>query len=136
MTTRCTSVGLMLGGTKRESERTMKVVRCNSCGKWIGWENELDVVQTDAKDEEGEYIDYESCPICGSGNGLMDLDTGCSFDESEVSVLRGLFEQMELSEEQLTEEKFLDFAPGTHVSVVRRWFEMQMNGEGTMLTTF
>ena len=98
----------------------MKVVRCNSCGKWIGWENELDVVQTDAKDEEGE----------------MDLDTGCSFDESEVSVLRGLFEQMELSEEQLTEEKFLDFAPGTHVSVVRRWFEMQMNGEGTTLTTF
>ena len=74
----------------------MKVVRCNSCGKWIGWENELDVVQTDAKDEEGEYIDYESCPICGSVNGLMDLDTGCSFDESEVSVLSGLFEQMEL----------------------------------------
>ena len=81
-------------------------------------------------------VSFSSSTHSATVNGLMDLDTGCSFDESEVSVLRGLFEQMELSEEQLTEEKFLDFAPGTHVSVIRRWFEMQMNGEGTTLTTF
>ena len=48
-------------------------VRCSYCG-WEGVSSELDAVQTDAMDEDGNYLDYPCCPDCGSIEGVMEIE--------------------------------------------------------------
>lgn len=113
----------------------MRIVRCNSCGRWIGYENELDTLHTDCKDEDGEYIDYESCPLCGSINGLMDLDRGCYFEDKEIMELWLLFGDVPIDDKDNTEEEFLGFPAGTYRFDIWNWFDEKYSKGVHALTT-
>ena len=55
----------------------MQIVRCNSCGRWIGRDEDLEM-HYDA--------DMEHCPECGCMEALMDVDYGCKFDDWELEM--------------------------------------------------
>lgn len=85
----------------------MRIVRCNDCGRWIGKEEELVVI-------EGA----EACPICYESNGLMDLEYGCSFSLNEINTLWKLFIGVPIYDGDKIGEEFLGFPAGTNTSEV------------------
>ena len=48
-------------------------VYCWKCG-WEGTNDELGVLQVDAVDEDGNWIDYPCCPQCGSLEGILPIE--------------------------------------------------------------
>mgnify|MGYP001638439336 CR=1 FL=1 len=96
----------------------MNLVRCNSCGKWIGCENDVKIVQ-----------DHEMCPICGASDSLMDLDSGCNFDDSELHELWNLFGDVPMNPEtEAMEKEFLGFPAGTPREEIWHWFDKRYPG--------
>lgn len=87
----------------------MIVCRCNSCGKWIGSEEELE--------------DVQRCPVCGKSEGIMDLEAGCSFDDKEIEILWELFGDISTNDMDEIEEEFLGFPAGTDRFEIWHWFD-------------
>lgn len=51
----------------------MNKVYCYKCG-WIGKLDQLGALEVDAKDEDGNDINYWCCPECGSLEGIMPFE--------------------------------------------------------------
>lgn len=49
-------------------------VYCYKCG-WVGTLNQLDMLEVDAIDEDGNDIRYSCCPVCGSLEGIMPFES-------------------------------------------------------------
>lgn len=54
---------------------TMKLdkVYCYKCG-WLGTIDQLDMLEVDALDEDGNEISYPRCPKCGSLEGIVRIN--------------------------------------------------------------
>lgn len=106
-------------GADEHVSDTRRVVRCNLCGRWIGWEDDLKI------DDVGD----ETCPYCGKSKYLMDLESGCNFDEKEIKKLWSMFGEINVNHEtKRTEEPFMDFEAGTPVKDIWNWFDKKYPG--------
>lgn len=105
----------------------MIVVKCNACG-WIGHSKELEILQTDAKYEDGKYVDYETCPDCGSIVALEDLGNDRFFTQAELRSLWGLFSDVPIDDADQILEDFLGFKAGTDRFEVWHWFDEKYAG--------
>lgn len=99
----------------------VKIVRCNDC-LWIGFEEELEI-----KDfEDGQF---ECCPNCNRHDALIDLDSGCWFDDDQLRNLWDVFGDVPMDpESEEIEENFLDFPAGTHREEIWHWFDERYSG--------
>ena len=90
-----------------------RIVRCNRCGEWLGWEDELVV-----KD------DVEHCPHCGASDALMDVDSGCNFSKKDLENLWSMFGDIPMDPEtERMEGPFLGFESGTAREDIWHWFD-------------
>ena len=106
----------------------MWIVRCNDCD-WIGSDDELDILQVDAEDEDGDPITYERCPNCYGMEAIMDVDSGCFFSEEQIRTLWKLLEDIPMNPEtEQIEEPFLGFDAGTEREAVWHWFDERYPG--------
>ncbi len=94
----------------------MIVIKCNSCGRWIGKEEMLGTVM------EG-ICSIECCPECKCTEALMDVDYGCNFDDTELEKLWNLFGEVSVNDDDETEEEFLKFPEGTDRLEIWHWFD-------------
>lgn len=92
----------------------MEIVRCNSCGRWIGRD----------EDVGSHYdMDTEYCPECKCTMGLMDVDYGCYFDDWELEQLWNLFGDIPVDDNENILEGFLGFPEGTDRMEIWHWFD-------------
>ena len=107
----------------------MRIVRCDTCGKWIGFEHNLDTLQTDE-------CDYEQCPNCGSIEGLMDVDEGCYFSKDEIKKLWNLFGEIPIDDCDHIVEQFMGWPVGTDRFEIWHWFDERYAGGVHALTIY
>lgn len=87
----------------------MIVCRCNACGNWIG--------------KEAELRDHGSCPNCGRSDGIMDLESGCVFDDRELEILWSILGDIPCNDDDESEEDFIGFEAGTNRFDIWHWFD-------------
>jgi len=92
----------------------VQIVRCNSCGRWIGRDGEVGVYH----DNGTEY-----CPECRCTDALMDVDNGCSFDDWEPEKLWEVFGSVPVNGDGGIQEEFLGFQEGTDRNEIWQWFD-------------
>ncbi len=92
----------------------MQIVRCNSCGEWIGRDEDLGLNYGD---------DTEYCPNCKSTEALMDVDCGCNFDDTELEKLWRIFGDVPVDDSDGVLEEFLGFPEGTDRIEIWQWFD-------------
>ena len=92
----------------------MQIVRCNSCGRWIGREEDVGLY---------DGIDTEYCPECRCTEALMDVDYGCKFDDWELERLWEIFGNIPVDDNDEIQEEFLGFQEGTDRIEIWLWFD-------------
>lgn len=94
----------------------MIIVRCNSCGRWIGKEEMLRTTTVGV-------CCFECCPECQCTEALMGVDYGCNFDDTELEKLWLLFGEIPINDNDEILEEFLDFREGTDRMEIWHWFD-------------
>lgn len=103
----------------------MQIVRCNSCGRWIGRDEDLEM-HYDA--------DMEHCPECGCTEALMDVNYGCKFDDWELERLWKIFGDIAVDDNDEIQEEFLGFQEGTDRIEIWSWFNERYSQGAFYLT--
>ena len=97
----------------------MNIVRCNSCRRWIGKDEDLGLYYED---------DTEYCPNCKGIEALVDVDSNCKFSDQELVKLWDLFGEIPVDDNDVIQEKFLGFECETHREEVWHWFDERYSG--------